>query len=154
MTFEVVQVALSGRATSSHSAFAAAAAHKLREPDSPPAHSSQPALAEQSQPQLAQRTLQAHPVPTHDALQHHAYRAAAVPDAAAVVTRISPLASLDTPAHVPAPAAAMQSALTAGPLQEADPMVWQTASKEEHRAELMQLLEDACRQALEDLSLT
>ena len=148
----VVQVALSSRATSSHSAFAAAAAQALRESDSPPAHGSQSALTEQPQPQLAQRILQAHPLPTHDVLQHQAYRGAAVPGTAAALTRISPWASLDTPSRVPARAAAMRPALAAGPLQEADPMTWRTTPKEEHRAELMQLLEDACRQALKDLS--
>ena len=141
--FVSVQVALGRRDTGSLSAFAAAAFQERAEVDR-----SQPLPAQQKQPQLSHKASQAQPAPMRGACHRHACsRAATEPQMAAERARVSPRALLAAPMHVPAAATVMQPVSGIGLLQKTEDTLTAAPSRDEHKAESTQLLEDACRQA-------
>jgi len=73
-----------------------------------------------------------------------------VPHVAASIAHISPWAAMDAAIHAPAPAmpAATQPVPATGQLNQQELMQREGHRKKEHKKELMQLLEEACRQVL------
>ena len=73
-----------------------------------------------------------------------------MPHVAASIAHISPWAAMDAPIHAPAPAmpAATQPVPAAGQLNQHEIMQREGPLEKEHKKELMQLLEEACRQVL------
>ena len=142
-----MQVMVSRTHTGSMSAFAAFAAQVCNEPESPPALSLQPILTRVAQLQPCQDPLEAKAAHAHTLLKD-LRRAATAPYIAPAVTRISPWAAMDAPASASAVSVAAPLPVATVACQSPEPAPFYTPSKEEHRAQLVQLLEDACRQAL------
>ena len=140
------QVVTSRTHTGNLSAFAAAAAQVCSEPDSPPALILQSSQARVAQLQQPHSGLQAQSVYTHPPYQEP-LRAATAPHIAPSAARISPWAANYPPANASADNAAAPLAVDAAAYQLAEPAPSRPPSKEEHRVQLVQLLEDACRQA-------
>lgn len=126
------------RRTASLSAFAAAATKKFAGPE--------PAVVEK------QPRNKAHSCPAQSAAsQQTCSEAAVLPHPGTAANRISPWAALDASAAPAATQGAQQPvAVPRAPekLQRLPQSTFRTAYQEEHHAELLQLLEDACRQAL------
>ena len=80
-------------------------------------------------------------------LNQEPLRAATAPDIAPAVARLSPWAAIYAPTNASADSAAAPLAVATAAFQVAESAPSRPPSKEEHRAQLVQLLEDACRQA-------
>ena len=141
-----MQVMVSRTHTGSMSAFAAFAAQVSNEPESPPALSLQPILTRVAQLQPGQDPIKAKAAPVHKLLED-LRRAATAPHIAPAAGRISPWAAMDAPASASAGSVAAPLTVATVSCQCPEPAPFCPPSKEEHRAQLVQLLEDACRQA-------
>ena len=139
------QVVTSRTHTGGLSAFAAAAAQLCSEPDSPPTLSIQPSQTSVAQLQLSPGALEAGSAPMPP-LSQGPGRAATVPYIPPAAARISPWAAMDAPADASARAAA-PPLMIARAACRAELVALPQPCKEEHRAQLVQLLEDACRRA-------
>ena len=139
------QVVINRTHTGGLSAFAAAAAQVCREPSSPPALCSQPSHTRVAQFHKSQSALKAESAPIPPLYQGPG-RAATVPCIPPAAASISPWAAIGAPTD--ASALAFAAPLTiARVARQAELVALPQTSKEEHRAQLVQLLEDACRQA-------
>lgn len=139
------QVVINRTHTGGLSAFAAAAAQVCREPSSPPALRSQPCYTRVAQLQNSQCALKAESAPI-PRLHQGPGRAATLPCIPPAAASISPWAAMDATTDASALACAAPLTVAKAACQ-AELVALPHPSKEEHRAQLVQLLEDACRQA-------
>ena len=142
-----MQVMVSRTHTGSMSAFAAVAAQVCSEPESPHPLSLQPILTRVAQLQPCEDPIEAKAAPARTLLKD-LRRAATAPYIAPAVMNVSPWAAMDAPASASAVSVAAPLTVAGIARQCSEPAPLCPPSKEEHRAQLVQLLEDACRQAL------